>query len=157
MEKTMSWDKDGDGLIENDGKPDQTYDTWVMSGASSYCNSLWISSLVAFKAMLESCNHHGKAEEVGKLLLKAANAFHEKLWLEEKKFFRFDQAPHGDDIVMADQLCGLWYLKLCEMEGDVFDPIKTSLALDTIYKLNVLEFAGGQRGAVNGMRFREKW
>lgn len=26
------WDADGDGLIENGGFPDQTYDAWVMSG-----------------------------------------------------------------------------------------------------------------------------
>lgn len=26
------WDADGDGLIENGGFPDQTYDAWVMTG-----------------------------------------------------------------------------------------------------------------------------
>lgn len=28
----MAWDEDKDGLIENGGFPDQTYDCWVMSG-----------------------------------------------------------------------------------------------------------------------------
>lgn len=32
MEKSLLWDKDGDGLIENEGYPDQTFDTWVMEG-----------------------------------------------------------------------------------------------------------------------------
>lgn len=32
-----NWDKDGDGLIENGGFPDQTYDIWVMTGPSAYC------------------------------------------------------------------------------------------------------------------------
>ena len=32
IEKTMEWDKDGDGLIENSKCPDQTYDSWVMEG-----------------------------------------------------------------------------------------------------------------------------
>lgn len=29
IEKTLEWDKDGDGLIENSRSPDQTFDTWV--------------------------------------------------------------------------------------------------------------------------------
>lgn len=32
MSKALTWDKDGDGVIENGGYPDQTYDVWVMSG-----------------------------------------------------------------------------------------------------------------------------
>lgn len=33
MECTKKFDVDNDGLIENSGTPDQTYDTWVMKGA----------------------------------------------------------------------------------------------------------------------------
>lgn len=32
LRRSRAWDKDGDGLIENSGFPDQTYDAWVMSG-----------------------------------------------------------------------------------------------------------------------------
>nr|AIA83413.1 DUF608 [uncultured bacterium] len=32
MNKALIYDKDGDGLIENSGEPDQTYDIWVMKG-----------------------------------------------------------------------------------------------------------------------------
>ena len=32
MKRSMKWDKDGDGLIENSGSADQTYDTWIMTG-----------------------------------------------------------------------------------------------------------------------------
>ena len=33
MDKCCSeWDKDNDGIIENNNTPDQTYDTWVMNG-----------------------------------------------------------------------------------------------------------------------------
>jgi non-lysosomal glucosylceramidase len=32
MDKTLEWDKDNDGIIENSKSPDQTYDTWVMDG-----------------------------------------------------------------------------------------------------------------------------
>ena len=29
METALKWDEDADGLIENSGKPDQTFDSWV--------------------------------------------------------------------------------------------------------------------------------
>lgn len=32
MEKSLSWDTDGDGMIENSGTADQTFDTWTMIG-----------------------------------------------------------------------------------------------------------------------------
>lgn len=32
MKGALRWDKDGDGMIENHGSPDQTYDTWTMLG-----------------------------------------------------------------------------------------------------------------------------
>lgn len=32
IEKSLAWDTDGDGLIENNKSPDQTFDTWVMDG-----------------------------------------------------------------------------------------------------------------------------
>lgn len=32
VEKSLQWDKDNDGLIENGRSPDQTFDTWLMDG-----------------------------------------------------------------------------------------------------------------------------
>jgi non-lysosomal glucosylceramidase len=31
IEKCLQWDKDNDGVIENDNAPDQTFDAWVMA------------------------------------------------------------------------------------------------------------------------------
>lgn len=33
MKKMLTFDVDGDGLIENSGCADQTFDTWVMKGS----------------------------------------------------------------------------------------------------------------------------
>ena len=33
MERSLQWDKDNDGLIENGGFADQTFDAWVVHGA----------------------------------------------------------------------------------------------------------------------------
>ena len=35
MERSLRWDTDNDGLIDNGGFADQTYDAWVMTGARS--------------------------------------------------------------------------------------------------------------------------
>lgn len=32
MTKALTWDEDGDGVIENAGTADQTYDAWIMTG-----------------------------------------------------------------------------------------------------------------------------
>ena len=33
MEYSLKWDTDGDGIIDNGGFADQTYDAWCMEGA----------------------------------------------------------------------------------------------------------------------------
>lgn len=40
MKKTEEFDIDGDGLIENSGVPDQTFDTWIMSGSRYFTKNL---------------------------------------------------------------------------------------------------------------------
>lgn len=32
MKRSLQWDLDGDGMIENSGSADQTYDSWIMRG-----------------------------------------------------------------------------------------------------------------------------
>ena len=36
MAKAVSQDSDGDGLIDNSGFADQTYDAWIVSGPRYY-------------------------------------------------------------------------------------------------------------------------
>jgi non-lysosomal glucosylceramidase len=38
MEYSMQFDTDGDGLIENGGFPDQTYDTWWVFRSHEICD-----------------------------------------------------------------------------------------------------------------------
>lgn len=38
MEKCLRWDSDGDGVIDNAGFADQTFDAWTMKGARFYLN-----------------------------------------------------------------------------------------------------------------------
>ena len=59
METALSWDTDKDGMIENSGAPDQTFDSWVMEGPSAYCGGLWLAALACMQvpssALLPHC------------------------------------------------------------------------------------------------------
>jgi non-lysosomal glucosylceramidase len=37
MQHLSHFDKDGDGVIENENFADQTYDVWLVDGISAYC------------------------------------------------------------------------------------------------------------------------
>ena len=41
MESSLRWDVDDDGLIDNAGFPDQTYDAWTMQGARWVEDYFW--------------------------------------------------------------------------------------------------------------------
>lgn len=45
MNRSMQFDSDDDGMIENGGYADQTYDTWTATGTSAYCGGLWLAAL----------------------------------------------------------------------------------------------------------------
>ena len=53
LDKLAEFDRDGDGLIENDNEPDQTFDMIPMSGPSAYCGGLWLAALGAGARMAE--------------------------------------------------------------------------------------------------------
>lgn len=166
MEKTLEFDADGDGLIENSNTADQTYgdlnlkfknsliifeyflDTWVMSGASAYCGSLFLASL---QVMTKMANFLGKNEEAKKfteILERGKKSFEEKLW--NGKFYNFDENSSSKTI-MSDQLCGHWYLHTCGLNDyEVFKKENVRVALKTIFEQNVMNFCDGQMGAVNG-------
>lgn len=40
MKSTELFDADGDGMIENSGFPDQTYDIWTATGVHAYCGGV---------------------------------------------------------------------------------------------------------------------
>lgn len=48
METTQAFDKDGDGMIENEGFPDQTYDIWTATGVHAYCGGVRSQKLPVF-------------------------------------------------------------------------------------------------------------
>jgi non-lysosomal glucosylceramidase len=148
MEHLKQYDTDGDGLIENGGFPDQTYDDWIASGESAYTGSLYLAALKATARMAEKLGDHTTANEYDKLEERASAAYIKKLWTGE--YFRYAVKGQDTDAVMAEQLAGQWYADLTGL-GDLVPKNMRRSALQKVYQVNVRKFAHGDMGAINGI------
>uniref|UniRef100_A0AAR5P6H3 NLGase n=1 Tax=Dendroctonus ponderosae TaxID=77166 RepID=A0AAR5P6H3_DENPD len=108
MRKLLVFDYDQDGLIENSGKPDQTYDTWVMKGASSYCGGLWLAAVYAMTEMAVTVGNTDDKDFYQDILDRGIKAFQKKLW--NGQYYNFDCSTDQCKSIMADQLNAQWYL-----------------------------------------------
>ncbi|XP_035004374.2 non-lysosomal glucosylceramidase [Hippoglossus stenolepis] len=154
MESEMKFDLDGDGLIENSGYADQTYDGWPVTGPSAYCGGLWLASLCVMCKMATLVDSEETHQHYRDILDRGSAAFDKLLW--NGKYYNYDSSGRNlSNSVMSDQCAGHWFLRASGLgEGDyqAFPKEKIQSALKSVFDLNVMSFAGGQMGAVNGMR-----
>ncbi|HEY9626749.1 MAG TPA: GH116 family glycosyl hydrolase [Coleofasciculaceae cyanobacterium] len=154
-----AFDLDNDGIPENSGAPDQTFDDWRLQGVSAYCGGLWIAALEAAIAIGKILMDHPVAdgsiaalEEAIALyqtwLTQARPVYQEKLW--NGQYYRLD-SESGSDVVMADQLCGQFYARLLGLP-DVVPIACAQSALQTVYESCFLKFHDGKLGAANGVK-----
>ncbi|MDB9346106.1 GH116 family glycosyl hydrolase [Nodularia spumigena CS-586/05] len=156
LDYLKSFDLDGDGIPENSGAPDQTFDDWRLQGVSAYCGGLWLAALEAAIAISDILltNHRGAedTEELGQRyrvwLAQSRTVYQEKLW--NGQYFRLD-SESGSDVVMADQLCGQFYARLLGLP-DIVPSDRALSALQTVYDACFLKFCNGEFGAANGVR-----
>ncbi|GLT68595.1 hypothetical protein SLA2020_408090 [Shorea laevis] len=149
MEYMEQFDRDNDDLIENDGFPDQTYDTWTVHGVSAYCGCLWLAALQAAAAMALQVGDKFFAEQCKMKFLSVKTAFEAKLW--NGSYFNYDSGSSSNSTsIQADQLAGQWYTASSGLPP-LFDDFKIRSALQKIYDYNVMKVKGGRMGAVNGM------
>ena len=148
MQYLTRFDRLGDGLLQNDGVPDQTYDVWPMRGDSAYCDSLWLAALRASEEMARALGHPAQAKAYHAAFLKGQASFVAKLW--NGSYFNFDTGSPYRDNVMADQLAGQWYADLTGL-GPIVPRADVRKTLATIYRLNVMGFHHGAMGAINGI------
>jgi non-lysosomal glucosylceramidase len=135
------FDQDGDGIPENGGAPDQTFDDWKLQGVSAYCGGLWIAALEATVAMGEILKTEPEFDaapivELKIWLAQSRSVYHKALW--NGRYYNIDSGS-GSDVVMADQLCGQFYAQLLKLPDVVpADALKTALA--TIYDSCFVKF-----------------
>jgi non-lysosomal glucosylceramidase len=150
MTRLSARDRDGDGLPEHDGLPDQTYDTWPMQGPSAYGGSLWLAALAAAEAMAGRLGDTEAARHWAGWFERGQVAFDRRLWRSDHYAYDGGEGPSSDSI-MADQLAGQWYADATGL-GDIIPADRVETALRTIHRMNVCGFANGRMGAVNGVR-----
>jgi non-lysosomal glucosylceramidase len=142
------YDHSGDGLPQNDNYPDQTYDVWIVHGESAYCGGLWLGALRAAEEIARVLGDTSAATRYHAMFAKGQATYIAKLWNGE--YFRYDTLSEYRDDIQADQLAGQWYANMTGL-GDLVPRAMQIKALQKIYDFNVMKFAGGEMGAVNGM------
>jgi non-lysosomal glucosylceramidase len=148
MEYMRQFDKNGDGIIENGGFPDQTYDVWVTRGVSAYSGGLYLAALRATEEIARTLGDQATAQKYKDLFHRAQASYIKKLWNGE--YFNYDLDSTYHDNIMADQLAGQWYANLTGL-GDLVPLEQRRSALHKIFDFNVKKFSNGELGAINGM------
>ncbi len=153
-----AFDLDNDGIPENSGAPDQTFDDWRLQGMSAYCGGLWIAALEAAIAIGHILtNHHNHSSITESIaifatwLSQSRPIYQSKLW--NGQYYRLD-SNSGSDVVMADQLCGQFYARLLDLP-DVVPQDCAESALKTVFEACFVRFnqhTSSVIGAANGVR-----
>ena len=145
IDHLQQFDRDGDGLIENEGIPDQTFDNIPMKGPSSYCGGLWIAALLAAAELAGEVGETGLAEEWKKQAGRAGTAYNERLF--NGRWFRVDTDGPFSEACFIEQLFGPFLARRLGL-GDIVPRSSAESALKTVYERNFLD-AGGGEGAVS--------
>ncbi|GMH54079.1 hypothetical protein TrRE_jg11970 [Triparma retinervis] len=151
------WDTQGDGMIKNEGFPDQTYDVWIADGVSTYTGGLWVAALFGMAKLAEVVGEEGKAKGYVERGRRARKVYNDRLWNGE--YFSYSEkgkrTKANCDSVMADQMCGQWWSRVCGLE-EVVESERVVSSLKKVHEMNVVrwgEVSGlGRNGAVNGMK-----
>jgi non-lysosomal glucosylceramidase len=150
MDYLLDFDLDEDGLIENEGLPDHTFDMWLVDGPSAYSGGLWLAALSASAAMADLVGASEEAARYRELLDRGRQSYEELLWTGE--YYAYDSSSNRQsNTILAAQAAGMWYAGACGLPSIVPDEHLGS-ALAKIFEFNVKQFEEGQMGAVNGMR-----
>lgn len=118
MITVQSQDHDGDGLIDSEGLPDQTYDAWSVTGASAYCGGLHVATLSCVCKIASILGDSDSFEKYNQIFKKAKDAYNKKLW--NGKYYKYDCSNSDyNDSIMTDMCCGHWYLRSSGFEHEV--------------------------------------
>jgi len=138
----------GEGIPENDGFPDQTYDEWVVRGVSSYSGGLWLASLRAAEEIAKALGHNGDVTKYHERFAAGQATYIKRLW--NGQYFLYDTGSSYKDNIQAEQLAGQWYANMTGL-GDLVPREMQLKALQKVFDFNVMKFGNGKMGAVSGM------
>ena len=136
MTRLATFDRDGDGLIEHEETPDQTFDNIPMRGPSSYCGGLWLAALGAAAVLARRRGETEPAMVWEAMREQGRAAFDSSLWTGG--YYRFDRDSPYADAVFIEQLFGPWFADLLGLPP-VVPREKARRALQTILAKNYSE------------------
>jgi non-lysosomal glucosylceramidase len=148
LEYLKQYARAGDGIPQNDGYPDQTYDEWVVRGESAYCGGLWLASLRAAEEMARTLGDTASVAKYHELFTRGQASYIKKLWNGE--YFLYDTESENKNDIQAEQLAGQWYANMTGL-GNIVPPDMQRKALKKVFDFNVMKFGKGEMGAVSGM------
>ncbi|MCD8488274.1 MAG: bile acid beta-glucosidase [Desertifilum sp.] len=159
LEYLKTFDRDGDGIPENAGAPDQTFDDWKLRGVSAYCGGLWIAALesaIALGKILQAKATESVTPDPQTAIStyqtwldQSRPIYQEKLWNGE--YYRLD-SESGSQVVMSDQLCGQFYAQLLDLP-DVVPTDCAKSALNAVYQACFVKFNQfAQNSERNGLK-----
>ena len=109
---------------------------------------MFLSALRSAEEIAKQLGDSAKASEYHDLFAKSQASYIKKLWNGE--YFRYDTSSEYRDDIQADQLAGQWYANVTGL-GDIIPREMQLSALKKIFNFNVMKFADGSMGAVNGI------
>ncbi|MEM0981172.1 MAG: glycoside hydrolase family 116 protein, partial [Cyanobacteria bacterium P01_H01_bin.58] len=138
------FDTDSDGIPENGGAPDQTFDDWQLKGVSAYCGGLWMAALECAIAIAQALTAANRAPgntpilvtQYERWLEQSRNVYHKRLW--NGRYYRLETGSDSE-VVMADQLCGQFCTQLLGLP-DLVEAKYARSALDAIYEACFVKF-----------------
>ena len=145
IDHLQQFDTDGDGLIENDGTPDQTFDNIPMKGVSSYCGGLWIAALLAGAELAREAGDADLARRWREQAGDARARFAKLLFNGE--YFDVDTEGPLSSACFIEQLFGPFLARRLGL-GDIVPEAMARTALAGVFRRN-FEEAGGGEGAVS--------
>ena len=112
-------DHDNDGLIDSQGRPDQTYDAWSVTGPSAYVGGLHLAALQCSIEMSKIMHDPETLTKYSDIYERAKQAYNSKLW--NGSYYNYDcSKSEYKDSIMADMCCGHWYLRCSGFKYEVF-------------------------------------
>ncbi|MBP0024660.1 MAG: bile acid beta-glucosidase, partial [Roseofilum sp. SID2] len=145
LDYLKTFDQDGDGIPENSGAPDQTFDDWQLKGISAYCGGLWLAALegaIAIGQHLQNAqdspdpNLQAQIEQWSTWLDQSKPLYQKTLW--NGAYYNLDSQSRSQ-VVMADQLCGQFYAQLLNLPP-IVPADCTITTLQTIYHTCFTQF-----------------
>ncbi len=141
LDTLARFDRDGDGLIENDGLPDQTFDNIPMLGPSAYCGGLWLAALLGGAQIADAAGRPELGAAWRATAARGRRAFEAALW--DGSRLRLDRDGPLRDALLLGCVFGPCLARRYGF-GDAVDPAMVEATLSVLFRVNFRKAGAGR-------------